>query len=159
MGPQLSATPVWMHFRRWRTGITPLACCELMQHVLLSLLSMMRKRTECAVYTVRDNLIKYQRIVWGKGPGPHGIWHGACCHKLKVAAVGIRRNCGGADGAHPHPALLGRDVRDRRRDVARRVPAAVPQVLHHRRHRAGRRRSRRTAARRHPRLGLLRPGQ
>jgi len=62
-----------MHFRRWHTGIAPFACCELMQHVLLSLLSMMRKRTECAVYTVRDNLIKYQRIVWGKGPGPQGL--------------------------------------------------------------------------------------
>ena len=69
-----------------------------------------------------------------------------------------RRDCGRSNRSHPHLALLNRDIRHRQQAVARQLPAAVPQVLHHRCHRARRRCSRRTAARCHARLGLLRPG-
>jgi len=51
-------------------GVRYFTCCELIQYVLLSLLYMTRKNTS---FTVRDDLIKHHRIIWGHGPTAFGM--------------------------------------------------------------------------------------
>ena len=81
---QLKPGPTCVNFVHCRTpltttpraanSVTLFACCELMQHVLLSSLHIMRICSLLkASFTVHYDLIKHQRIIWGRPPHPTGF--------------------------------------------------------------------------------------